>query len=317
MPRRARLDVPGSLYHVMARGIEGTRLFRTKGDRETFLACMEELGPLTGTRIPAWVLMDNHFHLLVVSGPRGLASFMRKLMTRYAVYFNRRHSRIGHLFQNRYKSVLCEEEPYFLELVRYIHLNPLKANAVKTLEELDGYPWCGHSVIMGRTTRSWQDRATVLRHFHENDKRALRRYRSFLAKDTSPDKDLQLSGGGLVRSLGGQPLAKDERIPFDDRILGGGEFVTRILDAKEQDPAPVDKNAIVARICSSHGLSSLQLLGGSRRRNIGEARAEIIDELVHRRGCSIKEVARLIGISSSGVANRLKRREAPGHDKDK
>jgi len=75
---------------------------------------------------------------------------MRRLMTGYAVTFNRRHRRAGHLFQNRYKSVICEEDPYLLELIRYIHLNPLRAGLVKDLKELDRYPWTGHSAILGR-----------------------------------------------------------------------------------------------------------------------------------------------------------------------
>jgi hypothetical protein len=79
-----------------------------------------------------------------------LSKVMRKLMTGYAVTFNQRHKRSGHLFQNRYKSIICEEDPYLLELIRYIHLNPLRAGMVKDLKELDKYPWSGHSAILGR-----------------------------------------------------------------------------------------------------------------------------------------------------------------------
>ncbi|MEW6185731.1 MAG: transposase, partial [Thermodesulfobacteriota bacterium] len=88
----------------------------------------------TGTRILAWALLDNHFHLLIISGPIGLSTFMRRLLTGYAVGFNRKYRRFGHLFQNRYKSIICDLDPYLLELVRYIHLNPLRAGLVKTLE---------------------------------------------------------------------------------------------------------------------------------------------------------------------------------------
>ena len=87
---------------------------------------------------------------------------MRRLLTGYAIYFNRRHRRYGHLFQNRYKSILCQEDPYFLELVRYIHLNPLRANIVKDLRSLDKYPYTGHSALMGRFENDWQDMDYVL-----------------------------------------------------------------------------------------------------------------------------------------------------------
>jgi REP element-mobilizing transposase RayT len=84
----------------------------------------------TETRIVAWVLMDNHVDLLLFSGTAGVSAFMRRLLTGYAAWFNRRHRRVGHLFQNRYKSIVCEEDSHLLELVRYIHLNPVRAFVV-------------------------------------------------------------------------------------------------------------------------------------------------------------------------------------------
>src|SRR5512142_1383876 len=90
---------------------------------------------------------------------------MRRLLTGYAVAFNLRHGRTGHLFQNRYKSIVCEEDPYLLELVRYIHLNPLRSRVVRTLEELDMYRWSGHSVLVGRVKQEWLERQYVLNRF--------------------------------------------------------------------------------------------------------------------------------------------------------
>jgi len=150
MPRKARLDVPGTLHHVMVWGIEGSNIFRDDEDRKAFVDRIRYLAKETGTRILAWALMGNHVHLLLVSGPDGLSTFMRRLLTAYAIGFNRKHRRFGHLFQNRYKSIICELEPYLLELVRYIHLNPFRAGVVKSFEELENYPWCGHGVLTGR-----------------------------------------------------------------------------------------------------------------------------------------------------------------------
>ena len=136
MPRQARLDAPGTLHHVMVRGIEGAKIFYDDKDRKNFLSRIGKLVGNTGTRILAWVEMDNHAHLLLFSGQSGISRFMRRLLTGYAGWFNRRHQRNGHLFQNRYKSILCQEDQYLLELVRYIHLNPLRASVVKSMEEL-------------------------------------------------------------------------------------------------------------------------------------------------------------------------------------
>jgi putative transposase len=109
--------------------------------------------------------MDKRFHLLLKTGHCPIAGVMRRLLTGYAVTLNRRHKRSGHLFQNRYKSILCQEEPYLLELVRYIHLNPLRGGMVGSLEELDRFEFCGHAVLMGKRTNDWQDVDAVLSRF--------------------------------------------------------------------------------------------------------------------------------------------------------
>jgi putative transposase len=107
---------------------------------------------------------------------------MRRLLTGYAQQFNRRHNRAGHLFQNRYKSFLCEEEPYLLELLRYIHLNPMRAGAANDMSALGKVPWCSHGVIMGKNKQDWQDSAFVLRLFHEQQAPARKAYAAFVEK---------------------------------------------------------------------------------------------------------------------------------------
>ena len=158
MPRQARLDAPGTLHHVMIRGIERSPIFKDDQDRQDFVSRTGILAQETGTKILAWVLMRNPVHLLFFSGPTGISQFMRRLLTGYALRYNRRHRRNGHLFQNRYKSIICEEGSYLLELVRYIHLNPLRAAVVESMGELDHYPWSGHMVLMGKGKNDWQER---------------------------------------------------------------------------------------------------------------------------------------------------------------
>jgi len=150
MPRQARLDAPGLLQHIMARGIERREIFKDDQDRQSFLERLAVILEETQTQCYAWALIPNHFHLLLRTSLTPLSKVMRRLMTGYAVTFNKRHKRSGHLFQNRYKSIVCEEDPYLLELIRYIHLNPLRTGLVKDLKELDKYPWTGHSAILGK-----------------------------------------------------------------------------------------------------------------------------------------------------------------------
>src|SRR5574341_2146004 len=203
MPRGPRLDAPGILHHVMARGIERTLIFRTDDDREDFIRRIAEQAESTGLEVLAWVVLPNHLHLLVRTGRRPLANVMRRLLTGYAGTFNRRHKRHGHLFQNRYKSIVVEEEPYLLELVRYIHLNPLRAQILPDLRALDRYPYAGHAVLLGRRRCPWQDTGSVLGRFATRRGRAQARYRAFVADGVAAGRRPDLSGGGLVRSAGG------------------------------------------------------------------------------------------------------------------
>ena len=211
-------------------------------------------------------MAGGHFHILLRTGPSAsadasgcragptpLSKVMRRLMTGHAVTFNKRHKRSGHLFQNRYKSVICEEDPYLLELIRYIHLNPLRAKLVEDLKELDKYPWTGHSAILGRRknllipdqAKSYQPSAKstsakeqkplaektiedVLLYFGNTKTVARRRYRQFVKNGIDQGKRPELQGGGLVRSAGGNKSGllgrkKEERDPPDSpEALDGG-----------------------------------------------------------------------------------------------
>ena len=160
MPRKARIDAPGALHHIIVRGIERRKIFRDDSDRDNFLKRLGNVLTETETPCFAWALIPNHSHLLLRTGITAIATVMRRLLTGYAVSFNRRHRRHGQLFQNRYKSILCQEELYLLELVRYIHLNPLRAGLVAELKSLDNYPYSGHRVLMGKLTHVWQDAIT-------------------------------------------------------------------------------------------------------------------------------------------------------------
>ena len=157
MPRQSRIDAPGALHHIIVRGIERRKIFRDNADRCDFINRLGSLLEETATACYAWALMPNHFHLLLRTGNVKIAAVMRRLLTGHATRFNRRHRRSGHLFQNRYKSILCQEDAYLLELVRYIHLNPLRAKLAENMDALAKYPFSGHGVIMGKHKQPWQD----------------------------------------------------------------------------------------------------------------------------------------------------------------
>ena len=240
MPRKARIDAPGALHHIIFRGIEQRLIFRDDRDRDQFIDRLSEILAETDTPCYAWALMPNHVHFLLKTGLTPIATIMRRLLTGYAGYFNRRHRRRGHLFQNRYKSILCQEEPYFRELVRYIHLNPLRAELVRELKALDKYPYSGHRAVLGSVRRDWQQVDYVLGFFGKTKPAARRAYRHFVKKGVSQGRRHELTGGGLVRSLGGWTAFRALRgssvhIKGDERILGDSDFVEAVLrEADEQ-----------------------------------------------------------------------------------
>jgi putative transposase len=320
MPRGARLDAPGTLHHVMVRGIEGNSIVADDTDRGFFVSRMGKISVSTGTKIYAWALMTNHAHILLKSGESGLSSFMRKLLTGYASGYNHRHQRHGHLFQNRYKSIVCEEEPYFLRLVSYIHLNPLRAGLVGSVAELESYRWSGHAVVMNRIRHEWQDRDYVLGYFGERESIAKKAYREFVVSESGLGSQPDLTGGGLIRSIGGWSEVKSlrkrgEKQFSDERILGSGEFVRDILgdtenSVKERLPAvsrDVEAEERLLLACTEAGISVQALQGGCRMRECSELRKKLAVEYVLELGMTYAGAGRLLGISAAAVNMIVKR----------
>ena len=317
MPRQPRLDTPGALHHVMGRGIDGIEIFGTRKDRVDFLDRLKDLYKKDAFNIYAWALMSNHFHLLVRTGNLSLSNSMRKLLTGYVVNYNRRHKRYGHLFQNRYKSILCEDDPYLLELTRYIHLNPLRAGIVKGIKALNRYQWCGHSVIMGNVKREWQDGDTVLAYFGKRRKRAIEKYEKFIADGIKEGSRPDLVGGGLIRSLGGwsQVLSlrrSGGKVFSDERILGSSEFVKDVItdvDEKAKGDPEIklkisDLSSLSKEICVGEGIEEKDLRSGIRKRNVVKSRRLFCQISIKKMGYSGADVARFLGITTSAV-NRL------------
>ncbi|MFB0507050.1 MAG: transposase [Thermodesulfobacteriota bacterium] len=323
MPRGPRLDTEGALHHIMVRGLEGRKIFSSNTDRRDLVGRFASVVPETEARVYAWSLMPNHFHLLVRTGRMRLSSIMRKILTGYAVSFNSRHKRLGHLFQNRYKSILVEEEPYLLELVRYIHLNPLRAGLVAGIEELDSYPWSGHAVLMGKGDHSWQDSEYILTQFARRVEQARRAYWEFVLAGIDQGRRDDLVGGGLVRSVGGWKQVKAlrrgrEKWSYDERILGSGDFVRSILDEakpKEASTGFRDKvpsraiDSLIEVLASRLHLSSTEVTGGGRWRRVIEARSLISYVAVREYGMSLTEVSRALGVSKQSILRGVERGE--------
>jgi putative transposase len=320
MPRQARIDAPGALHHIIVRGIERRKIFDDDEDRYDFLTRLGGVLEQTRTACYAWALIPNHFHLLLQTGTCPVATVMRRLLTGHAIGYNRRHGRHGHLFQNRYKSILCQEKTYFLELVRYIHLNPLRAGLVKDLDALATFAFAGHGVIMGKHHQSWQHSNQVLARFDRRIKAARSRYETFVAEGIGQGKRADLTGGGLIRSKGGWAAVKAMRkanvhVKSDERILGDGDFVAQIL--AQADEALEKKYALkangmdlqciaerVAKLCDMP-VESLWLEG--RYRSLVYARSLLCFWAVRELGVGMASLARRLNISTAAVSKSVKR----------
>jgi REP element-mobilizing transposase RayT len=316
MPRGPRLDTPGALHHVMARGIERRRIFKDDVDRADFVVRLDRLSVQNETALYAWCLLPNHFHLLVRTGAAPLSTFMRRLLTGYAGAFNRRHRRVGHLLQNRFKSIVVDEDRYLLELVRYIHLNPVRAGLVANSEALEAYEWAGHGALLGKPRLRAQDVNFVLRQFGRTMGAARAAYRQFVCDGVTDGRQPELSGGGLRRSLRGWESLTSlprgrEHWASDERILGSSDFVLRTLrelprpaPGADQRDAAAAALEVVARRC---GLGVAEIRSNSHRPGAVRARAIVTVIAVRRHGLTPTAVAALLGISRRSVARALER----------
>jgi REP element-mobilizing transposase RayT len=322
MPRKARIDAPGALHHIIVRGIERRRIFSDDKDRDSFVDRLGELISDTQTFCFGWALMPNHAHLLLRTGKTSLSTVMRRLLTGYAVYYNRRHRRHGHLFQNRYKSILCQEDTYLLELVRYIHLNALRGKIVSALKELDNYPYSGHSALMGKVPREFQDTEYVLNLFGKKVSAARKGYRAYLAKGVGQGRRPDLVGGGLIRSAGGWSVVKamrraQSRMKGDERILGDGEFAQSVLDAAKEKyeeryllkAQGHDLYTVAQRVSAILEINPEQVWALGKHPLTVKARSLLCYWAVRELGITATEVSRQLGISQPAVSISAKRGE--------
>lgn len=320
MPRKARIDAPGAIHHIIGRGINRQEIFSDKTDYLNFLERLGDLLIETKTSCYAWALIPNHFHLLLRTGNDSVSNLMKRLLTGYAVNYNRRHGRCGHLFQNRYKSILCQEDTYLLELVRYIHLNPLRANLVPSYERLGRYPYCGYAVVLGDKNNNWQDVAYILGLFGERVGSARGKYKEFVRKGIDLGKRPDLIAGGLLRSQGGWSGVKAMREAGsyqkgDERILGDGEFVTEVLAQAEEKlkskyrirAKGLDLNKLINRVAEITQLTPNELLDGIRDKRRTDARSILIYWATDQLGIRQSELAEKLNLTQPAISQAARR----------
>ena len=251
---------------------------------------------------------------------------MHRLLTGYAVEFNRRHFRTGHLFQNRYKSILCQKESYLLELIRYIHLNPIRAGIVKDLPALARYPYSGHRQLITGTGSDWQETAEVMSLFSLTPALAGEKYQAFVADGFRQGKREDLIGGGLIRSSGGWQEVKYAQkagtfLWSDERILGDSDFVDEVLhSAKEtklvEEGRAVDLPELTEQVAKHTGTDVKELFSNTKKPEVVKARSVLCYLATRNLGITATALAAAIGMSQPAVSRAAERGQIFFEDDD-
>ena len=300
MPYGRRYDWPGALHHVMSRGVNGMPIFMNTYHKWNFIQVLDEYLPGSGLRVHAWAVMDNHFHLLTETGQVPLSLVMHRVLTKWATRFNEIEKRQGRVFQGRYRSLLIDDEKYFFTVAAYINSNPLRAGCVSGDDELEEYPFCGHS--FGTSSRSWE---TAI----PDD--GLIRYRNALEKVSrngfDPFGNITSAGLKGVSSCGGKKVT--ERKAF---FHGDTTYAAEVLrSGGERRLSPVrarynqHRNAIrtLREICRKYSLTEEILRGSSRVKRICQAREELVCQLILTCGFSFSDAGRFLGRSRQAISN--------------
>jgi putative transposase len=315
MPRIGRLFIPGGCFHLIGRGLERRCIFRNHVDKRDFLARIGEHLQRTDYQCLAWALMSNHYHFLVRAGTSSLKTPMAPVLGGFAGAYNRRCGRSGYVFQNRYTSILCDEDNYLLDLTRYIHLNTVRAGFVDTLDALGQYHWTGHAGLLGRYRQPWHQTDLILAHFGAKRNEAVRSYSALVQEGVDNSGSVHLSGGGVIRSYGGWKEMKRTRQEHklrigDERILGSSNFVNKVL---QEDSIKVklksklardgwDLEKLIQKICDLLDIHPDDLLMKSRKSDASRAKAMICYWGTNKLGLKAGDIAKRLRISQPAVS---------------
>jgi len=295
MARRPRIDFPGAFHHVYARGIEKRNIFLNQDDREELRRRILKNLKRFNADCLAWAFMPNHFHLLFYSKSGNLADFMRCLMSGYSMYFNRKYERAGHLFQNRYKSSVIDTERYLLELIRYIHLNPVRSGIVQSLETLSRYQWTGHCEIMASGKVPWGEYPFI---------------QDFFTSVYLPGTDLYLAflGDGICH--------RSEESSFEQPAEQTKENRTLVENPPEENRDHSHRIFlnILSKVSCIFGVSKDRILNGRRDRISSCVRREILRECVREKGIARRSVCKWLGITEAGGIYLLKAVDQSGRE---
>lgn len=283
MPRKPRLEITGALYHVIVRGNQRRYVFLDDYDYVDYLDNLLHYHTKVDHVLYAYVLMRNHVHLLVEQGNVPLQKVMQRIHLRFTQRFNRRHGKCGHVFQGRYKAIMCQHEKYFTALLRYLHLNPCRAGVVA---DPGKYPWSSHASYLTGRGPEWLEFERGLSLLADNRKSAIARYRQLIADD------------------------KNDGILPDSLLDGDYQYYANLRCRQKMETADgradyVALDRIVDEVCGAQGIAVATLFGGSRNRTVTAARRAVIIRASTESGQSQAALARYLGCCDAYVSRVL------------
>ncbi|MDO8282839.1 MAG: transposase [Thermodesulfovibrionia bacterium] len=300
MARRPRIEFNGAFYHIIIRGNQKQKIFKGKNDFLKYLEILTGYKQRYKFLLYSYVLMSNHLHLLIETQSFPLSKILQGINQSYTMYFNKRYKTVGHLFQGRYKAILCDRDGYLLSLIKYIHLNPVRAEMTKRPDE---YPWSSHQCYAGKAVSGDPvDTDQVLRMFSEDKTAARKLYRAYMGDGISVDKD-------------------DIYNIADQRVLGDERFIEKVMDMcdvelvheKREREYTLDEIAKVVE--KVHGITLKQIRQKSKARDISIGKKILtIAAREYKYKCS--EIAAFIKKDPAIVTRYLKEKEDMKEDVD-
>ena len=282
MARRQRFHLPEATYHVMLRGNNGQSIFLSEEDRSRICILMQQGIERFGHSILAFCLMSNHIHLAIRVANDSISRIIHHLAFRYTQYVNRRQNRVGHLFQGRFKSVLLDDEQYLKELVRYIHLNPVRAGIVSYPEE---YAWSSHRFYMHLEEMTWLQHERLLKYFGYNINDAIDNYERFIFKGIGIEEKLNFKSGSR------------------SGILGKDEFVDKFEEmvCRRQKPK-IELSDLIEKVCKRLELTKEDLIKPGKFPKLSHARAILALLVREIEGLSIEKLGHVLKREASGLS---------------
>jgi putative transposase len=287
MARKQRYHIPGAFYHVMLRGNDGQAIFSDDNERCRICLLIQEGVERYGHRIHAFCLMGNHIHLLIQVGAISLSKIIHNLTFRYSQFFNGRYQKVGHLFQGRFKAILIQEKTYFLRLLRYIHMNPVRAHLV---QEPEDYPWSGHSAYLGQMEFVWLTTEYGLKKFADRLDEGRLQYRNYVLKCESEEGLMELRKGFC-----------------DGQILGEDYFIEDVRNSlKEASTLEIPLPVILKTICQVYDVDEKALASPQSTYHLSLARGAAT-AFARKQGRSLVEMAKIFKRDESSLSRSMKR----------